>query len=239
MKTNVKKNQVDDLLAPFARHEAAMLEAAHAVVALGLGATVNEVGIDALGRGFTRVDTDPKLHPEYTASGPSLRDALRFRLLLHVSGTVLNALAVQWAYFGTWPTMAEIRKEKDFHEFDESGKLVSACVAAGEVDASLLGDLNQSVNSAINSLLNTSAGWSFVQEAVDMDNERKLVGVPRGEVVKEIQRAERRAEKILKSNWQAVESIAERLRKGKSRRITRGRLLKLAGNNVVKTESAR
>ena len=45
----------------------------------------------------------------------------------------------------------------------------------------------------------------------------------------EIRRAERRAEKILKGKWDAVEAVADKLLTARSRRLTHGRLMKLVG----------
>jgi hypothetical protein len=85
--------------------------------------------------------------------------------------------------------------------------------------------------------LNTPAGRSAVFHAKERGKE--FVGVTGGELLKEVLRAEGRAEKILKKNWQAVEAIAERLRRSESRRITKGRLPRLAGNNFAKTDSSK
>jgi hypothetical protein len=146
-----------------------------------------------------------------------------------LAGHVANYLRDQWAWFGRWPTRREIREEPE--GWDESSPtLVSSRFSVGELVLSENDDLSQAQKNATGIWM-LGSRKRRMRPAGGNGEIVAAVMVPREALLAEILRAERRAEKLLKRHWQAVEAIAGKLWKSKSGKLTHAPLMKLVGHH--------
>jgi hypothetical protein len=211
------------------RPYAAYHEAGHAVVSLALGLRVNKVWIDGRGVGCTESHSEAHLHPHLLRTKAERLAAAREVLAIHVAGHVANHLRDQWAWFGRWPTRREIRERPEASD-SSSAALVSSRFAAGDATLDNRDDLFKAEMAATGIWKLGSRGRRLRPVGGDGEIVAAVV-VPREALLAEILRAERRAEKLLKRHWQAVEAIAGKLWQGKSGKLMHAQLMKLVGHH--------
>ncbi len=217
------------------RPATAFHEAGHAVVALAMGVKVTRVWIDEEARGCTEMDGAARFDPsrawEYARGRRQLFATLRQGLVIHVAGHVASCLHDQWAAFGEWLPANRLREEK--REWGEDWDFASASLISNRFKAGEAYDLVGDDSDYGRAMRACFAIWASKWQ----QQNRTLFAMASGEVVPftippekmlgEIRRAERRAEKLRKEHWAAVEEIVDGLLKSKSGRLGQRRLKKV------------